>query len=280
MPVMTAAEAMTAQLKSLPPYLRPKEPGLFELLLKSAGRLRPDGGLHDARMAAVIYKLQEFGAGYGDTPPPTAINLPADHAMHLDCSNEWYWLSCHLEAVGPNGPTRIAVLLDMLRFRLISKELQKGIGWTDAECQLVWNAVTVAVSDSTGARMYRRNTNAQWTKVGGKARFSKPGEDFFFSCGPDELSGKREVLPLTVKVDDGDNMKLDLTVRSEMKPDKAYFLQGTDGTTPNPRPGLYYSWPQLEVGGRISVGGHTYEATGRGWIDHQLLASQTPTSDP
>ena len=73
----------------------------------------------------MIYKLSEWGAGYGDDAPPTSVSFPADHRLHLNCGNEWYWVACHLEAEGPEGPVRIAVLLDMLRFRLISTALQK-----------------------------------------------------------------------------------------------------------------------------------------------------------
>src|SRR6185437_1998390 len=120
MATMNAAEALTAQLNSLPDYLRP-EPAVFDQLLASAAKLRADGGIPAAQRAAVIYKLQDAAAGYGDEPPPTSVRFPADHRMHLKCGNEWYWVACHFDATGPDGlPVRIAVLLDMLRFRLIS----------------------------------------------------------------------------------------------------------------------------------------------------------------
>ena len=275
MVTMNAAEAMTAQLNSLPEYLRPDKP-IFDLLLASAARLRPDGGMADAQCAAVIYKLQGAGAGFGDDPPPTKVSFPADHRMHLKCGNEWYWLACHFDAEGPEGPVRIAVLLDMLRFRLISTKLQAEIGWSDADCQLVWNAVTVTIAGAGGSRIHRRPLNVQWAKTGGHVEF--PGDKFVYRCGPDVLVGSPNVLPLGVSVD-APGMFLDLHVSSDMPVESAFFLQGTDGITPNPKPGIYYSWPQLKADGHISIDGVNYRLkTGTAWIDHQLLMAQTPTT--
>ena len=242
---MTPAQAMTAQLNSLPEGLRPP-PDVFAQLLEAAGKLRADGGSADAQRAAVIYKLMGRGSGYGDDPPPTSVSFPRDHRLHLKSGNEWYWISAFLDAEGPDGPVRIAVLFDMLRFRLISTRLQAEIGWSDADCQLVWNAVTVTVSGAGGSRIYRRKLNVQWAKTGGQVEF--PGDQFVYRCGPDVLVGPPDVLPLGVSVDAPD-MFLDLRITTDMPAPSAFFLQGTDGVTPKPKPGIYYSWPQLTASG-------------------------------
>jgi hypothetical protein len=170
---------------------------------------------------------------------------------------------------------RIAVLLDMLRFRLISTKLQGEIGWSDADCQLVWNAVTVTIAGAGGSRIHRRPLNVQWAKTGGRVEF--PGDKFVYRCGPDALVGSPNVLPLAVGVD-APGMFLDLHVSSDMPAQTAFFLQGTDGITPNPKPGVYYSWPQLKADGHISIDGVNYRLrTGSAWIDHQLLMAQPPT---
>ncbi len=271
---MNTAEAMTAQLSSLPDYLRP-EPEVFAALLAAAGKLKPNGGMADAQRAAVIYKLLGPAAGYGDEPPPAKVSFPADHRMHLRCGNEWYWVACHFDADGPEGPVRIAVLLDMLRFRLISTKLQAEIGWSDADCQLVWNAVTVTVAGAGGSRIYRRKLNTQWAKTGGQVEF--PGDQFVYRCGPDVLVGTPNVLPLGVSVD-APGMFLDLRISTDMPVESAFFLQGIDGITPNPKPGVYYSWPQLRASGAVTVDGVNYAVKeGTAWIDHQLLMQQTPT---
>ena len=270
------AEAITAQLNALPEGLRPP-PDVFKTLLTAAGKLRADGGAADAQRAAVIYKLMERGAGYGDDSPPASVSFPRDHRLHLKCGNEWYWVSCQLDAEGPDGPVRIAVLLDMLRFRLISTKLQAEVGWSDPDCQLVWNAVTVTVSGAGGSRIYRRNLNVQWRKTGGEVEFpgERPDAPFVFRCGPDVMVGPPDVLPLGISVVDTGNISLELRLSSAMR--HPFFLQGTDGITPPPKPGVYYSWPQLAVDGYVYVGEAAYNVSGVGWIDHQLLMQTPPT---
>jgi predicted secreted hydrolase len=277
MATMNAAEALTAQLNALPDYLRPEQ-AVFDQLLASAGKLRPDGGSPDAQRAAVIYKLQGAAAGYGDDATPTKVRFPADHRMHLKCGNEWYWVAAHFDATGPDGlPVRIAVLLDMLRFRLISTALQEQIGWSDADCQLVWNAVTVTISGLGGSRIHRRPLNVQWAKTGGVVHFPDD-RGFVYRCGPDVLMGTPNVLPLTVVVDDP-SMFLDLQLTTEMPVETSFFLQGVDGITPVPKPGIYYSWPQLKAQGEIVVDGVSYAVkAGNAWIDHQLMAPSVPTA--
>lgn len=80
------------------------------------------------------------------------------------------------------------------------------------------------------------------------------------------------------------NIALNFNTKSGITAENGFFLQGnpvvaigknggtgvTDGTTP----GIYYSWPQLDVTGSLTVGGITYEVvSGLGWIDHQLMMS-------
>ena len=77
---MTPAQAMTAQLNSLPERLRPPA-DVFAQLLTAAGKLRAEGGADDAQRAAVIYKLSQWGAGYGDDAPPTSVSFSADHRL-------------------------------------------------------------------------------------------------------------------------------------------------------------------------------------------------------
>lgn len=271
---MTAAQALTAQLQSIPTYLQPKDPAVFQLMCETAAGLSPTGGSAAAGLAATIYQMSGAAGGYGDAHPPTSVSFPADHRLHLDCGNEWYWISCNLEAEGPNGPVRIGLLIDMLRIRVVSKAVQAQAEWSDAECQVVWNAVTAVVSDGAGSTITRRTPNVQWTPVGGSVEF--PGETFVYRCGSDVMIGSADVLPLNVSVDDGANIALDIEVFTDMPAASAFFLQGQNGITPDPTPGIYYSWPQLQVAGVVTVQGQSYVAAGVGWIDHQLLAWDMP----
>jgi predicted secreted hydrolase len=275
---MSAAEALLAQLDSIPDYLRPKEPGVFKLMRDTAAKISPTGGSHAAGLAATIYQMSGIASGYGDVHPPTSISFPADHHLHLDCGNEWYWISCNLTAQGPDGPVKIGLLIDMLRIRVVSKAVQKQAEWSDEDCQVVWNAVTAVVADHKGGVITRRTPNVQWPRVGGKVGF--PDTDFVYRCGPDLMIGPPEVLPLHVTVDDGSNLAIDIELSTDMPAKSAFFLQGKDGITPDPTAGIYYSWPQLKVAGAVTVEGQSYGVTGVGWIDHQLLARANPPPPP
>jgi predicted secreted hydrolase len=272
---MTAGEALLAQLMSVPEYLRPKDQKVFALMCETAGGLG-QGGANDAGLAATIYQMLGGAGGYGDDHPPASVVFPIDHRLHLDCGNEWYWISANLMGGSDGASKKISLLIDMLRIRVISKAVQEQAGWTDAECQVVWNAVTCVIADGAGVRMIRRRPNVQWAAVGGKVAFPD-GESFVYSCGPDSMTGSVDVLPLNVVVDDGDNIRFDLNLSTDMPAKTAFFLQGKNGITPDPTPGIYYSWPQLRVEGQIHVEGQQYPMQGTGWIDHQLLAWDTPS---
>jgi hypothetical protein len=179
----------------------------------------------------------------------------------------------------------------MEKIRTVGLGAQQAAKWTDREVTLASNSVTVTVDMGPGkCNIYRRSRNLQWPLKGGVVDFSTPGQDFLFQCGPDSLSGSADVLPLSVKVNDGDNMNIDisLTNNKAFNADSSFFLQGvpnpgaiigigeTGGTglTPNPTPGIYYSWPQLVVSGSIVIGGNQYTInSGTGWVDHQLMMS-------
>ncbi|MEE8585901.1 MAG: lipocalin-like domain-containing protein, partial [Acidobacteriota bacterium] len=121
--------------------------------------------------------------------------------------------------------------------------------------------------------------------LGGSASCSAPNEPFSFKCGPDSLSGSVDVLPLSVVVDDGDNMQIDLelTCQDSLQAAKSFFLEGKPvngpcgggkGWTSILTPGIYYSWPQLQVSGTVSVNGKTLTVKGgSAWMDHQLTMS-------
>jgi len=267
---MTPAQALSAQLAAIPSYLRPNDEAWMTMLEAA-------GDISSAAQAAVIYQMEGLAADWGVDAPPTSLRFPQDHRLHLGSGDEWYWLSCHLRATGPGGPARIAVLLSMERVRVLANAVQKEAGWSDEAAQVVWCAVTAVVSSPSGSTITRRNPNVQWAPLGGIVEF--PGDQFVYRCGADVLTGSGDVLPLTISVDDGENISLTLTGISQLPPPTAFFLQGMGGVTPF-LPGIYYSWPQLIVSGPVTIDGVTYQTEGRGWLDHQLMMQTVPTQAP
>jgi predicted secreted hydrolase len=265
---MTPSQALSAELEAIPAYLRPPA-DTFALMTKVAGKVST------AREATVIYQMLGAAAGYGQGPAPKPpLHFPQDHLMHLGAGAEWYWFSFHLDAQGPNGPVQIAIVMSMERVRLLSLAVQQAAGFSDTESQAAWNIVTVVVTDGASSTITRRNLNAGWSALGDTVIFPTASK-FHCQVGPDFIQGTRDVLPLNVRVNDGQNITLDINLSTDMPAEKAFFLQGGTGVTQGIQ-GVYYSYPQLSAAGLVTVNGVTYEAMGKAWIDHEQMIGQIP----
>jgi hypothetical protein len=265
---------------------KPVEIPNFTEILDAAGKL--DTTKHPVEFMSIIRALlgRAKSVGFDTVEPDYKVSFPADHHMHPGMGDEWYWIACHADVTDQNGNKgRLSVMTVMEKFRCIGVEAQKEAGWSDMDAAIVTNISTVTVDMGPDDRKYyRRADNFQWTLKDGSAGYSAPGENFSFQCGDDSFTGSENVLPLNVRINDGDNLKTDITFtnREPFKVEDSFFLQGipnlhiggTGGTgiTPIPTPGIYYSWPQLFVSGTVTVGGNTYTInSGSGWIDHQLM---------
>lgn len=270
----------------------------FQSLYEAAGLL--DSTAHPEDFMSVIQTLLGRAGSVGfDVPPPSyQVSFPGDHHLHANMGLEWYWVGCHLNVTDQHGNAgRVSVLLAMEKIRTVGLAAQQAEKWTDQDVTLASNSVTVTVDMGPGARnIYRRSRNLQWPLKGGTVNFSTPGANFLFQCGSDSLSGSANVMPLSVKVDDGDNMNVDLSLTNNeaFNVESSFFLQGVpnigaiigigktggSGLTPDPTPGIYYSWPQLLVSGSIVVQGNRYTVnSGTGWVDHQLMMTSLQNNE-
>lgn len=269
---LTPGAALVAFLKELPSYLQ--TPDVYPALLEAA----PKTG--SATSALIINSLMGPGRYYNVDAPTKPPAFPADHRLHLANGTEWYWLSCNLAVEGSDGLDRIGVLVVQTRNRAVPADIQKQAGWSDTQAQIVDTAATVTLATRAASGIVRRSPNTQWPPLGGTVEFSAAGKPFLYRNGSDVMSGSVDVLPLKVRIDDGSNMQIDLTMTSDLPAKSAFFLQGKDGYTPPPTPGLYYSWPQLRVQGTVAAGGKTYKVSGTGWIDHQLMMASIEKPKP
>lgn len=222
---------------------------------------------------------------FNKTKPDYSLNFPEDHRIHGSMGSEWYWLACHLDVTDQNNKKgKLSVLDTMQKNRSMGTAIQAKYNWTEEQVCVTCNIATVTVkmeaNDETS--YYRRNLNEQWPLKGGISSFSSVGEPFSFNVGADSLTGTKNVLPLKLVVNDGDNMQIDLTFNNseDLNVQTSFFRQGDPidfgnggtGITPIPTPGIYYSWPQVIVTGKVTVAGNTYTVnSGIGWIDHQMM---------
>ena len=266
---MTPAEAMTAMLEALAPSQRPFGYGQ---LLEAAQGLTSGSATQAALILGVLGTSQFARIA---TPPPVGVPLsfPADHRVHLENSEEWYWISANLTA--SDGVTKLGVLTTTQNNRLVPQDIQALAGWSDAESHIAHSETIVAVNDGTRSFAVRRKPNVKW-RIGGDDVVFPSADQPLYRCGDDVMTwGGDQVLPLRVQSGDGD-MSVDLTLSTDMPLESAWFLQAINGRTPPPRAGLYYSWPQLKVTGTVTIGEKVYEVSGTGWIDHQLMMATPP----
>src|SRR3954453_5519021 len=210
---MSAGEAMRLSLNSIQQNCRLP---FFDKLP------RPPPHVGDAPQAAVICALLgDEGASYGANPPPPlgGLKFPDDHKLHLGMGDEWYWLSANLTVDGTDGRDQLAVLVVIARNRTVTNAVQAQAGWSDADAQVGDSTATVTLSTAQVSKIVRRSRNVQWAKLGGEVEFAT--DPFCYRCGPDSLTGPSDgscdVVPLTVLVDDGDNLNIRLTMSSSLK---------------------------------------------------------------
>lgn len=266
MATMTPGEALLQSMAGIP--ARAKVALDLQAEIDTAARF-----LASADAVAPIITMLGDGPSTWYSPPPTALQFPRDHAPHLGAPPEWYWIACNLTVDGGQPDEKIGVLLSMQRNQVLDPIVQAAAGWSVEEAQLLFSYATVVHSTAASQKSYFRSPNLAWPPLGGTTAMQ--ADPFLFQCGADSYSGSVDVLPLQVSVrdnpPDGDPLIVELTLSSAMEPQNAFFLQGEDGFTPPPRAGIYYSWPQLQVAGRVSVGGQTYQVSGTGWMDHEMM---------
>lgn len=259
----------------------------FDFIYDAAGRIESSD--NPPNYLASIYSLLGRAADIDcEVPDPEkSLTFPMDHHLNPKMGFEWYYLGIYLDVTDSKGLSgRIGIVLSMEKQRVIGLTTQEKFALSDNDCMLFINLVAATVDFQDHKKIYRRSENLQLPALGGSGSYSSMGENFYFACGADNLSGSMDVLPLTTNVNDGENISFSLTFISPegMNPEDAFFLQGIPdlttfmgtGYTSNPVPGIYYSWPQLIIdkshSNTINVEGMNYTITGGGgWMDHQVM---------
>ncbi len=266
----------------------------YDTLYRSAGLMEVSSNppKYLATILSLLGRANDFDCKVPDANK--SLEFPSDHHLHSDMGLEWYYLGIYLDAIDPDGISgRIGLVLSMQKQRIIGLTTQTKFAWSDKESMLFTNLATATLDFPDRKEIIRRRPNLQLPALDGDASYSSQEEDFYFTCGPDTLSGSKNVLPLVVSVKDGNNLSFDLTFipKEGFSPENAFFLQGIPsisgmggtGFTGNPTPGIYYSWPQLAIDTNSSntmvVDNIIYTITGGGgWMDHQLMMQSLKNS--
>lgn len=189
--------------------------------------------------------------------PGVPLVFPRDFGAHPDHRTEWWYITGSLQTPGREFGFQIT----FFRSRI---DAAQGNPSRFAATQLLF--AHAAVTDLQGQRLLHDQRSA---RAGfGIAEASTADTDVKLRDwtlrrrGPAERSIYDALLP-------AQGFGLDLRIR-ETQP---LLLQGEAGySRKGPRPeqaSYYYSQPQLDVEGRLSLAGETHAVRGRAWLDHE-----------
>ncbi len=200
------------------------------------------------------------GAGAGLLPltaralPARTLTFPFDHGAHPDLRTEWWYVTGHAQA----GERLFGFQVTFFRARV---DAAQPIASAFAARQLVF--AHAAVTDVQGQRLWHDQRIA-------RAGFGIARAD----TGDTRL--KLRDWSLVREADGHYRAQLsagDFALDLRFTPSQPLLLQGRQGLSrkgPDPRQAsYYYSQPQLQAQGRLTLRGQALDVTGRAWLDHE-----------
>ena len=185
--------------------------------------------------------------------PRRTLVFPRDHGAHPDLRTEWWYVTGALSAGGQDYGFQVT----FFRSRVDGTQAMQS---RFAAKQLVF--AHAALTDVQGKRLLHDQRIAR--EGLGLAQASASDTDLRLAdwALKREASGYRASMSAT-------GFRLDLKL-AETQP---LLLQGKDGLSrkgpDEKQASYYYSTPQLQVSGAVSVGGKPMPATGSAWLDHE-----------
>jgi predicted secreted hydrolase len=208
-------------------------------------------------------------------PPSPALGFPAENKQHYRVQTEWYYLSMSLKL--DNGAL-VSIVATFFRSPIGSAAAIGGVAPLDQ--QMFNTSIGITVQDLPGSRdaHYAVPTTSFYPPTGGVRISTSP---FELTVGKNSLKGGRDVFPLRVRlVNDADPSiglpRIDVNVTCAATNPR--FLQGQDGYVGAEgfASFYYYSWPQQQTSGTVTIGGKRHGASGITWADHQWGANPAP----
>jgi predicted secreted hydrolase len=197
--------------------------------------------------------------------PRRALAFPADHGSHPDTRTEWWYLTGWLR---DEGSQLLGFQITFFRSRVDAAQALRS---RLAARQLLF--AHAALSDIGGGQYVHEQTLSRWNGAPGTgtgAPEGQPGAERFDTQV--RLPGwQLHRLPdgrYRAALQQG-TLSMDLVGR----PTQSLLLQGDRGWSRKgpeaSQASFYYSQPQVEVQGSVSVRGRARRVTGRAWLDHE-----------
>ena len=191
--------------------------------------------------------------------PARTLRFPRDHGAHPELRTEWWYITGHANSRGSDS-REFGFQLTFFRTRVDATQAMKS---KFSAQQLVF--AHAAVTDVHGQKLWHDQRIA---RAGFGVAFASTEEthlkleDWTLQRSPGDVSRYSASLPAN-----------DFALQLQMNETQPLLLQGQNGLSrkgPEPRQAsYYYSHPQLNTRGSITLQGRTFEVTGKAWLDHE-----------
>jgi len=223
--------------------------------------------------------LGNYSAAGSEHPPPIppapALSFPAENRQHYRVQTEWYYLSLSLKL--DNGAL-VSIVATFFRSPIGSAPPIRGVA--PLAQQMFSTSIGITVRDLPGQAdaHYAVPTTSFYAPTGGVRISNNP---FELTLGKNSLKGGRDVFPLRVRLVNDAVPSIGLPridVNVTCAATNPRFLQGKDGYVGAEgfASFYYYSWPQQQTSGTVTIGGKRHGAGGITWVDHQWGANPAP----
>ncbi|MDO8280278.1 MAG: carotenoid 1,2-hydratase [Burkholderiaceae bacterium] len=184
---------------------------------------------------------------------PRALVFPRDHGAHPQQRTEWWYITGH----GRAGAREFGYQLTFFRTRV---DATQGLRSRFAARQLIF--AHAAITDVQGRRLWHDQ------------RIAREGFDIARASQEDTALALRD----WSLVREGDVYKAVLPAQGfglalQFQPTQPLLAQGEQGLSRKgpeaAQASYYYSVPQLQASGRITLGGAGFELAGKAWLDHE-----------
>jgi predicted secreted hydrolase len=205
-------------------------------------------------MPLLVVTPPAFCSSYPPVVRGRPLAFPRDHGSHPEFRNEWWYVTGIVrDAVG----RELGVQVTFFRNR---PDIAEAGASRFAPRQLMF--AHAAIADPAHGRLHhdQRAERAAFDLAGADESTTRAWlRDWSLA-----LDGDTYVARIAAR-----DFALDLRFRAT----QSVLVQGDGGySRKGPLPtqaSYYYSWPQLQVSGRIAVDGRTREVSGRAWLDHE-----------
>ena len=195
---------------------------------------------------------------YPPVLPDKVLSFPLDEGSHPDYRIEWWYVTGQIEDAASKVKAPRGFQVTFFRVRTGLAEQNPS---SFAPRQVLF--AHAAIADIEGGKLHHAQRAA---RSGFDLAYAREGR---VDVRLDDWT-IREVQPgQYVTVVQGEDFNFELTLRSTQSP----MLQGERGFSrkgPDPRAAsYYYSLPQLQVSGEVTLNGKRQPVTGKAWFDHE-----------